>query len=56
MKQSTKDALFGLIVGILLAYILVLTGVITLYEDGSIQFFRHPGWGLCLLSAWGCSP
>lgn len=55
MKQAAKDAIFGLALGLIIAHLLVLSGVVTLFEDGSIQFFNHPGWSFCLLSAWGCN-
>jgi hypothetical protein len=53
MKQAIKDAILGIVLGLIIAYLLVHSGVITLFEDGSVQFFNHPGWGLCVLP-WGC--
>lgn len=47
--------MLGLLIGALLILILFSLNIITLFEDGSIQFFRHAGWGFCLFPSGGCS-
>jgi len=42
---------------VLLLIVVVALAVIAqpvLFEDGSVQFFNHLGWGFCLLPEWGC--
>lgn len=58
-KGSGNNDNWWLLLVILL--LLVAAGVVvvavnvTLFEDGSIQFFNRLGWGFCLIRSWGCS-
>lgn len=45
----------GVLLGVAFALLLQALGFVTLFEDGSIQFFNHAGWGFCLFPNGGCS-
>ncbi len=47
--------MLGLLIGVLITLLLSSLNIITLFEDGSIQFFQHAGWGFCLFPSGGCS-
>ncbi len=46
--------LLGLLIGAMAVLILFEFNVVTVFEDGSIQFFNHAGWGFCLFPSGGC--
>ena len=52
IRNVVLPLIAGAIVGLALGYLAVELEWIVLFEDGSIQFFHHPGWGLCLVSAF----
>ena len=47
--------LLGLLIGALVMMLLFNYNIITLFEDGSVQFFNQAGWGFCMFPSGGCS-
>ncbi len=44
----------GIVLAIVILFCMSLLTNVTLFEDGSVQFYNRAGWGFCLYSSWGC--
>ena len=44
-----------IVLAIIILLCLSLLTNVTLFEDGSVQFYNKVGWSFCLYGSWGCS-